>query len=89
MPTIPIDRETVEASIREMALVSEGEGCDHDVNICWCGFRETEHSLKLALAGKRVCTSCGGDGLTGVEVSGGTVQCENCDGSGEEPIEGS
>ena len=87
MPTIPIDHETVEASIREMALVSEGEECDHDVNICWCGFRETERSLKLALTGKRACTSCGGDGFTVVEVSGGSVRCVNCDGSGEEPIE--
>lgn len=83
MPTILIDRETVEASIREMALVSEGEECDHDANICWCGFRETERSLKLALAGRRDCRACGGDGI-GAEAD---ARCGDCEGSGEEPIE--
>ena len=88
--TMLIDRETVEAAIRELGLVSEGEDCDHDVNICWCDFREAERSLKLALDGKRDCTSCGGDGFMPVEeLSGGHVQCERCDGTGEESIEGS
>ena len=83
--TMLIDRETVEAAIRELGLVSEGEDCDHAANICWCSYRLTEQRLKLALIGKRDCTSCGGDGM-GDETS---ARCDRCGGSGEESIGGS
>lgn len=85
MATMLIDRETVEAAIRELGLVSEGEECDHAVSICWCGYRLTEHLLKLALIGQRDCSSCGGDGK-GDETP---EACDRCGGSGEESIGGS
>lgn len=47
-----------------VAHLEEGDlVCDHSVNVCACGARETLEDLTLWLSHKRTCGECGGDGF--------------------------
>jgi hypothetical protein len=50
--------ETLAEYLEEADLV-----CDHSVGICCCPARATLEALRLWLAGRLLCSECGGEGI--------------------------
>ena len=44
-----IKRSLVRAAYKEIRFASDGEFCEHDVNICWCSTFDTLAALEDAL----------------------------------------
>lgn len=97
-----VDDQDVPVALVELLLehIEEGEPfCDHSVGICACSTRAVMEELTLWVAGKRLCTNCGGDGIEDYEEVHVTseefgdftdyrgITCKVCGGSGTRPLE--
>lgn len=83
-----------------LAYIEESEPlCDHSVGICACVTRGVMEELTLWVAGLRLCTNCGGEGIEDYEEIHVTseefgdftdhvgITCKICGGSGTRPLE--